>query len=192
VNVTGWSRGLEVTGGGRGIVSHAGLALLRHLADKTGLTGGLSAALATARMLVHDRGRVVADLACAIADGARVISDFRVIADQRELFGLVASVPTAWRTLAEIARGGARADRRITAAVNTARRHAWAQVVARHGALPGIRLADKTLDGVVCIRLDATVTLAHSGKQFAEANFKGLCDMRSLAMSECVEGGQRC
>jgi Transposase DDE domain group 1 len=173
VNVTGWSRGLEVTGGGRGVVSHAGLALLRHLADKTGLTGGLSAALATPRILVHDRGRVVADLACAIADGARVISDFRVMSDQRELFGLVASVPTAWRTLAEIARGGARMDRRITAAVNTARRHAWAQITARHGALPGVRLADKMLDGVVCIRLDATVTLAHSDKQFAEANFKG-------------------
>ena len=78
------------------------------------------------------------DLACAIADGARVISDFRVMSDQPELFGLVASVPTAWRTLAEIARGGARADRRITAAVNTARRHAWAQVAARHGALPGV------------------------------------------------------
>jgi hypothetical protein len=46
--------------------------------------------------------------------------------------------------------------------VNAARRHAWAQVVVRHGALPGIRLADKTLDGVTCIRLDATVTLAHS------------------------------
>jgi len=75
VNVTGWSRGLEVTGGGQGVVSHAGLALLRHLADKTGLTGGLSAALATPRILVHDRGRVVADLACAIADGARVISN---------------------------------------------------------------------------------------------------------------------
>ena len=38
-NVTGWSRGLEVSGGGRGVVSHAGLALLRHLADKTGLAG---------------------------------------------------------------------------------------------------------------------------------------------------------
>jgi hypothetical protein len=95
VNVTGWSRGLEVTGGGQGVVSHAGLALLRHLADKTGLTGGLSRALATSRFLVHDRGQVTADLACAIADGARVISDFRVMSDQRELFGLVASVPTA-------------------------------------------------------------------------------------------------
>ena len=173
MQTTGWSRGLEVSGGGQGVVSHAGLALLRHLADKTGLTGGLSRALATARFLVHDRGRVTADLACAIADGARVISDFRVMGDQRELFGLVASVPTAWRTLAEIARGGARADRRITVAVNTARRHAWAQVAARHGALPGVRLADRTLAGVTCIRLDATVTFAHSDKELAEANFKG-------------------
>jgi Transposase DDE domain group 1 len=173
VNVTGWSRGLEVTGGGQGVVSHAGLALLRHLADKTGLTGGLSAALATPRILVHDRGRVVADLACAIADGARVISDFRVMSDQGELFGLVASVPTAWRTLAEIARAGSRADRRITGAVNAARRHVWAQAAARHGVLPGVRLADKVLDGVTCIRLDATVTVAHSDKQLAEGNFKG-------------------
>jgi hypothetical protein len=38
---------------------------------------------------------VLADLACAIADGAEVISDFRVIGDQEDLFGLVASVPTA-------------------------------------------------------------------------------------------------
>ena len=83
-----------------------------------GLTGGLSRALATPRILVHDRGRVLADLACAIADGARVISDFRVMGDQRELFGLVASVPTAWRTLKEVACGGGRADRRVTAAVN--------------------------------------------------------------------------
>jgi hypothetical protein len=188
VNGTGWSRGLEVTGGGAGVVSHAGLALLRHLADKTGLTGGLSAALATPRVLVHDRGRVAADLACAIADGARVISDFRVMSDQRELFGLVASVPTAWRTLAEIARGGSRAQRRITAAVNMARRRAWAQAVARHGALPGVRMADKRLDGVVCIRLDATVILAHSGKQFAEANFKGYGHHPLLAVCDNTGG----
>ena len=187
-NVTGWSRGLEVSGGGRGVVSHAGLALLRHLADRTGLTGGLSRALATPRILVHDRGQVVADLACAIADGARVISDFRVMSDQRELFGLVASVPTAWRTLAEIARAGVRADRRITAAVSMARRHAWAQVVARHGALPGIRLADKILGGVVCVRLDATVTVAHSDKELAEANFKGYGHHPLLAVCDNTGG----
>jgi hypothetical protein len=173
MNVTGWSRGLEVSGGGQGVVSHAGLVLLRHLADKTGLTGGWSRALASPRILVHDRGRVLADLACAIADGARVISDFRVMGDQRELFGLVASVPTAWRTLQEAARGGTRAGARLTAAVNTARQHAWAQAIARHGALPGVRVADKVLHGVTCIRLDATVVAAHSDKELAEANFKG-------------------
>ena len=47
MHVTGWSKGLDVTSGGSGIVSHAGLVLLRALADKTGLTAGLSKALAT-------------------------------------------------------------------------------------------------------------------------------------------------
>ena len=55
MNVTGWSRDLEVSGGGQGVVSHAGLALLRHLADRTGLAGRLSRALASPRMLVHKR-----------------------------------------------------------------------------------------------------------------------------------------
>ncbi|MGH3164075.1 MAG: hypothetical protein ACRDOC_19505, partial [Streptosporangiaceae bacterium] len=54
LNVTGRSRGLEVSGGGAVVVSHAELALLRLLADKTGPAGGLSRALATARILVHD------------------------------------------------------------------------------------------------------------------------------------------
>src|ERR1700731_4103118 len=112
VHATAWSNGLEVTGGGTGVVSHAGLVLLRQLADRTGLTAGLSAALPSP-LGGHDRGRVFTDLACAIADGARVISDFRVMGDQGEVFGLVASVPTVWRTLAEMARGGGRADRRV-------------------------------------------------------------------------------
>jgi hypothetical protein len=42
-------------------VSHAGAALIRALADNTGLTGGLTKALTTGRLLVHDRGRVLAD-----------------------------------------------------------------------------------------------------------------------------------
>jgi hypothetical protein len=173
VNVTGWSKGLEVTGGGQGIVSHAGLVLLRRLADETGLTAGLSKALASRRLLIHDRGRVLADLACAIADGGEVISDFRVMGDQDEMFGLVASVPTCWRALNEIAAGGSRPLARITGAVSTARRRAWAATAARHGALPGIRIADKTLEQVTCIRLDASVVPACSDKELAEPNFKG-------------------
>ena len=58
MNTTGWMKGLKVTGDGTGVVSHAGVALVRALADATGLTKGLSRALASARLLVHDRGRV--------------------------------------------------------------------------------------------------------------------------------------
>jgi hypothetical protein len=173
VNVTAWSQGLEVSGDGTGIVSHAGIGLLRHLADKTGLTSGLSAALYSGRLVQHDRGRVLADVSCAIADGARGFSDFRVLADQSELFGQVASVPTVYRTLEEIARGGQRTAGKLTAAINRARRFTWSQVVARHGKLPGVKIADKTLDGVTCIRLDASVVVAHSEKELAEPNFKG-------------------
>lgn len=71
MKVTAWSKCLDVTAGGEGIMSHAGLVLLRQLADRTGLTGGLSKALASPRLLVHDRGRVAADLGVAIAGGPR-------------------------------------------------------------------------------------------------------------------------
>lgn len=107
-------------------MSQAGLVLLRRLADQSGLSGGLSEALASERLLVHDRGRVLADLACAVAGGSEVISDFRVLADQKELFGQVASVPTTWRTLSEIATGGPATLGRISAAVAAARCRAWA------------------------------------------------------------------
>ncbi|MBV9140445.1 MAG: transposase [Pseudonocardiales bacterium] len=116
---------------------------------------------------------MLADLACAIADGSEVISDFRVLADQKELFGLVASVSTTWRTLSDIATGGPETLGRITVAVAEARCRAWAAAGARHGGLPGVRIADKVLEGVTCIRLDATVTAAHSEKELAEPNFKG-------------------
>ena len=173
MKATGWQKGLRVTGGGTGVVSHAGVGLIRALADNSGLTGGLSQALSSDRLLAHDRGRVLADLACAIADGGEAVSDFRVIGDQGELFGPVASVPTVWRTLSEMAAGGTATAGRIAAAVSSARRTAWAGIAARHGALPGVRVADKMLDQVTCIRLDATVTTCHSDKQLAEPNFKG-------------------
>jgi hypothetical protein len=49
------AQGLKVSGGGAGIVSHAGVALIRALADNSGLIAGLSKALADVRPRVHDR-----------------------------------------------------------------------------------------------------------------------------------------
>jgi len=173
VNATGWRKGLQVTAGGTGIVSDAGVALVRALAGSTGLTAGLSAALASDRLLARDRGRVLAGLACAIAGGAEVIGGFPVMGGQEGLFGLVAWVPAAWRALAEIARGGDRALGRTGAAVNAARRRAWAGIGARHGAIPGIRVAGKMLDGVTCIGLDAGVVAWHGGEEGAGPDFEG-------------------
>ena len=169
---TGWQTGLKVTGGGTGVVSHAGVALIRALADNTGLTSGLSGALADGRLLIHDRGRVLADLACAIADGGEAVSDFRVVGDQGELFGPVASVPTVWRTMSEIASGGDKTAARVAKAVRAARRTAWTQIAGRHGGLPGVRMADRVLTGVTCIRLDASIVICHSEKQQASPTFK--------------------
>jgi hypothetical protein len=51
VNTTGWLKGLRVTADGTGIVSQAGVALVRALSDNIGLTAGLSRALASRRLL---------------------------------------------------------------------------------------------------------------------------------------------
>jgi hypothetical protein len=73
-----------------------GSAATRLLADRTGLTGGLSGALARRGFApLHDRGRVLADLAVAIADGATTISEIDTVRHQEELFGPVASDSTA-------------------------------------------------------------------------------------------------
>jgi hypothetical protein len=56
---------------------HAGAAALRLLIDRTGLTAGLSRALARRGFQpVHNRGRVLADAAVLITEGGRVLSDF--------------------------------------------------------------------------------------------------------------------
>jgi len=71
------------------------------LAGTTTLTTELSAALDGVRgsRPRHDPGRVLVDLAVAIADGAEAISDIAVLADQPALFGSVASDSTCWRLL---------------------------------------------------------------------------------------------
>jgi hypothetical protein len=46
VKRTSWWHGLSVTGGGTGVVAHAGLVAVRLLAERVGLTGRLSRALA--------------------------------------------------------------------------------------------------------------------------------------------------
>ena len=160
-----------VEAGGHGVVSHAGSAATRMLADRTGLTGGLSGALARRGFTpLHDRGRVNTDLAVAIADGATAISDIDTLRHQEELSGPVASDTTAWRALAGC--DGAALARTGRARAKT-RRHIWDLIAARHGQIPAARAGGRDLGEVIVIRLDATIVIAHSDKEQAKGTFKG-------------------
>src|ERR1700755_324498 len=101
VQTTSFRPKIVVSPDGRGVVGHAGTRLLADLADATGLTAAMSDALAPVRRRAsgHDPGRVAVDLAVMLADGGEAISDLAVLRGQSELFGPVASDPTAWRLL---------------------------------------------------------------------------------------------
>jgi len=92
---------VTATADGEGVVSHAGSRLLADVADRTTLTEQLSLVLGGLRKprARHDPGRVLVDMAVAVADGATTISDVAVLAEQAALFGAVASGSTCWRLL---------------------------------------------------------------------------------------------
>ena len=166
-----WSKGLDVNVGGHGVVSHIGSAATRLLADRSGLTGALSGALARRGFVpLHDRGRVLTDTAVAIADGATTIAGIDTLRHQGELFGQVASDTTAWRALSQC---DGVAAARVAKARAKVRRHVWDLIEARHGCIPPAKAAGRDLGEVIVVRLDATVVVAHSEKQQARGTFKG-------------------
>jgi hypothetical protein len=147
-----------VTADGKGVAAHAGTRLVADMADGLGLTAGLSAAMAQTRQRRsgHDPGRVLVDLAVMVADGGTSLSDLKVLRDQPELFGPVASDPTAWRVLDSV-------DERAMAAINAARAAARA-VAWTAGARPPT--------DVIVLDFDATLVTSHSEKEQAAPNYK--------------------
>jgi hypothetical protein len=187
VDVTGWSRDLSVEVGGRGVVSHAGTTAVRLLADRTGLTEGLSRALTRRGFTpVHDRGRVFADTAVLIADGGRVLSDLAVLRDQGEMFESVASDPTLWRTLYSV---GEVQRRKIARERARTREHVWSLIKRRHGRIPPSRVADRDLGATIVIRLDGSLVIAHSDKEWAAGTYKGTFGHHPL-LATCDNTGE--
>jgi hypothetical protein len=149
-------RTVEVTADGEGLVSHAGVALLVELADRVGLTGALSGALAESweRRSAHDPGRVLRDVAVMLADGGDCVTDIDAYRGQERLFGARASETTTHRVLKSI-------DDALLARVRSARAAARARVWDAGGRPESI-----TLD------IDATLVTAHSEKELAAGNYK--------------------
>ncbi len=152
---------VRVSGDGAGVVSHAGVGLLREVAGLTGLTAGVTQVLADAYAgpWLHEPGRVFTDLAAAVADGADCVSGIAVVGDQSDLHGPVASTTTTWRLLDERITTGHLPG--IAQARAAARAAAWAA-----GAAPP---AGKAL----VLDVDATICLDYSdAKENAAATWK--------------------
>jgi hypothetical protein len=153
---------LQVTAGGESLVSSAGGSLLVETARLVGLDRGLRKRLAPwrAARARHDPGKVVLDLAVAIALGGDCLADLAVVRSQPGLFGQVASDPTVSRLIAALARDPDAAVAALRAARAQARRQAWDLD------------APVSASGPVVIDLDATLVDAHSEKEGAEPTFK--------------------
>lgn len=149
-------RTVEVTADGEGLVSHAGVALVVELADRSGLTDALSAALADTRerRSAHDPGRVVRDVAVMLVDGGDCVTDMAALEGQERLFGARASETTTHRVLKSV-------DESSLARVRTARAQARARVWDA-GARPD----------TITLNIDATLLTAHSDKELAAGNYK--------------------
>ncbi len=152
---------LKVSADGVGVVSHAGVGLLREVAALSGLSEQVSSVLADTYRgpWVHDPGVVFGDLAAAVADGADCVSGIGALVDQQAQHGPVASVTTAWRLIDQ------RVDADHLVGVKRARAAARSRVWAA-GAAPAPRQR-------LVIDIDATITLDHSdNKENSAATWK--------------------
>lgn len=146
----------QVSADGDGVIAHAGAVLLHELADRSGLTAALSAALAPhfPQVRQHDPGRVLRDLAVMIADGGDCLGDLSTLRDQPDLFGEVASGPTAWRLIDRLQQVDVR---ELETARASARREVW-----------GWGMQPKR----IILDLDSTLVTAHSDKEGATPTWK--------------------
>jgi hypothetical protein len=132
--------------------------MVGELADRVRLSSAYSAALPWhgERAPVHDRGRLLAQVAVMLAAGGRCVADMAALRDQPALFGTVASDATIWRCFDAI-------DPGVLDGLRAARAEARAMVWAR-----------RRRRGPVVLDVDASLVEVHSEhKVGAASHYKG-------------------
>ena len=142
--------------------SQAGAVLLVETVRKTGLEAAISAALAPWRKqrAVHDLGKVLLDVALAVALGGDCLADVGMLRAEPAVFGPVASDPTVSRLIDLLARGGKRALTALRTARAEVREHVW-------------KLADQAAPdagGQVTVDIDGVLVITHSKKTMSGAD----------------------
>lgn len=155
---------VRVEGDGRGVVSHAGAVLLVETVRKTGLDEAISGALAPWRKprAVHDPGKILLDVALAVALGGDCLADVGMLRAEPSVFGPVASDSTVSRLIDTLAASGKHALTAIRTARAQVREYVW-------------KLAGETapdVGGQVLVDLDGVLVIAHSEKEDAAATWK--------------------
>lgn len=152
----------SVVVGGESLVSSSGAALLLRAGEVSGLDAALREHLAPWRVprAEHHPGKIVRDLAVAIALGGDCLADLGVVRSQPQLFGPVASDPTVSRLIATLAADGPAALGALRAARAAARSRVWAH------------RAPVRDDELVIVDMDATLVVAHSDKEGAAPTWK--------------------
>ena len=148
--------------GSESLISSAGGALLIETAAVVGLDQALSDGLRPwrGRRARHDPGKVLLDLAVAVALGGDCLADLAVVRAQPDLFGDVASDPTVSRLVAALAADAPAALAAVRQARAAAREQLW-------------QLSPPVAsDGPLIVDLDATIVLAHSEKEGATPTWK--------------------
>jgi hypothetical protein len=152
---------VKVEPGGTGVVAHVGLHALGAFGDRLGLGDALFGAIPPCgeQMAVHDRGKVLTQMALVLAGGGESCADIEHLRLQSTLFGSVPSDSTVHRAFHEID-GSVRGS--ITSAMATVRKKVWARSSATTGTAP------------VVVDIDATLVEIHSeGNEQAAPHFKG-------------------
>ncbi|MET9352945.1 IS1380 family transposase [Streptomyces sp. NPDC006617] len=155
---------VRVQDGGHQVVSQAGSVLLVETGRKTGLDQAISQALAPWRKprAVHDPGKVLLDVALAVALGGDCLADVALLRCEPAVFGPVASDPTVSRLIDTLAASGEKALQAIRSARSEVRDRVW--------SLAGENAPDT--DGQVVVDLDGVLVVAHSDKEDAAATWK--------------------
>jgi hypothetical protein len=151
---------VTVESGGAGVVAHVGLHALGAFADRLGLPASLSSRIVAKgeRLPVHDRGKLLTQMALAIAGGGESCADIEHLRLQSDLFGHVASDSTVHRAFHEL---DTNALAELALATDQVRAKVWNRTGLTHAK------------ATVYLDIDASLIEVHSeNKVGAATNYK--------------------
>ena len=155
------TRRAAVEPGGTGVVAHVGLHALGQFADRLGLGDALSSRIPWAGngFPLHDRGKVLVQMALVLAGGGESCLDIEHLRTGPDLFGSVPSDTTVTRAFHEITPETRTA---LLEAISEVREQVWGHLAAAQGTDP------------IVLDIDATLVEIHSeNKELAAPTYKG-------------------